>query len=152
MLYTFSHCIQFLEKQNIKSEVITQPDLLQKPGETVRQTLAKLVNLPQPFYGFFYSAGTRLLYPFSDVDAELSVNRFSGRRIRLWHIFIDNNKVKLSLGSLKFCLLNNNDKKHCEQLLEQDPSTFWFGEGCQYIESCYGIVFPHKKLNIYKSI
>lgn len=146
MIYTFQHCLPFLSTLNIPTQEIEQPEWIVKNGSTVREILAQLKTIDKPFYAFFYSAGTRILYPFAaGYDSKQSIARFSGRRIRLWHVFVDNG-IKIQLGYIKVDILNKCAMEECIQLLETDASTFWSGKGAKYLNSCGGKLFPHKKL------
>jgi len=154
-LHTPLYCKPLLNKIHISAEIITfQPEKLIikqtiKPGYNCLEYLKHCATFfPNNTYAFFLSSGTRFLFPYQ-YSAEESIKRMSGRRIRVYHLIKKsntNNPIKIWQGFIKLQLLTKQDAENCLNILLQDPSEFFFGEGLKYIDQLGGKLFPHKPL------
>lgn len=172
-IYTFNHSAPFLEhftqtciSDKVGIKIIPEPTLpTSKSLNSLNQTellkvLSEQIKMNEnhniPFYTFFFSAGTRFLYPFTSKQYQYSpeetCKRFSGRNIRLYHMIIKPdystkpNSIKIFHGKLKFQILSSKHQAHLTELLQLDPSQIFLGPGLQYITQINGHTFSHNIL------
>lgn len=141
LMLSFEYCKNSTNQHTFT--FIPLPSLTIKPNNSALESIKLITaHITQPFYAFFITAGRRLLFPWMNMDKTLKL--LNGRRIRIYHAFKENGKLKIQFGWIALQIMNQKDTQLLKEILLNNISDLWQGAGRQFIVKVGGKLFHQR--------